>query len=176
MHLQEHVSEYGVHWNFFFTLACLPLLSMAAQAVVPSLAWFSWVGGAVAVGPWFKPPTCVSVRRSHSYTHARTRTYAHMHARVHTHTRIRMRTHACACAHVHTHAHTLSFSLSHAGYQLALSWTPLEVYLLDGVRDNLISANKEGLFSVLGTPAPPTAPRVSSLSLSLCIHVCAQRW
>ncbi|XP_074467207.1 phosphatidylinositol-glycan biosynthesis class W protein [Sebastes fasciatus] len=38
---QEHVSEYGVHWNFFFTLAIVRVVASVLLAVFPA-SW-SWV-------------------------------------------------------------------------------------------------------------------------------------
>ena len=35
----EHVTEYGVHWNFFFTLGCLPILG---AIVAPLRKYFGW--------------------------------------------------------------------------------------------------------------------------------------
>ena len=44
--LKEHVSEYGVHWNFFFTLGLLPIFGAAFQDLSPH---FSFTGMALVV-------------------------------------------------------------------------------------------------------------------------------
>ncbi len=81
----EHVTEYGVHWNFFFTLALLPpfvaILNSASQ-FIPSYA-------------------------------------------------------------------LLSILLA-ASYQLALEFTGLKAYILTAPRTDLLSQNREGVFSFLG--------------------------
>ncbi|GAB1310014.1 Glucosaminyl phosphatidylinositol (GlcN-PI) nositol acylation protein [Madurella fahalii] len=81
----EHVTEYGVHWNFFFTLGFLPpfvALFQSALKVVPSYA-----GLAILLGVL---------------------------------------------------------------YQVVLESTPLKAYILVGPRDNLLSMNREGIFSFWG--------------------------
>ncbi|TWU75239.1 Glucosaminyl phosphatidylinositol (GlcN-PI) nositol acylation protein [Metarhizium rileyi] len=81
----EHVTEYGVHWNFFFTLGFLPPFVAAFQSVlryVPSYAVLAlFVGGA---------------------------------------------------------------------YELLLENTTLKAYILTGPRTDLLSMNREGVFSFFG--------------------------
>lgn len=81
----EHVSEYGVHWNFFFTLGLLPpfvALFQSAFALVPSYAVLSCVLAAL--------------------------------------------------------------------YELALDKTSLGAFILTAKRTDLLSQNREGLFSFFG--------------------------
>ncbi|KAL8657436.1 MAG: hypothetical protein Q9226_001908 [Calogaya cf. arnoldii] len=81
----EHVSEYGVHWNFFFTLALLPPFAAIIQSLPQSL--FS------------------------------------------------------------VHFIALSAALV---YQIVLDTTSLKAYVLTAPRDNLLSQNREGVFSFVG--------------------------
>lgn len=81
----EHVSEYGVHWNFFFTLALLPpfvALFDSAFSVLPSYAVLALVLGVI--------------------------------------------------------------------YEIVLDSTGLEAYILAAPRKDLLSQNREGVFSFLG--------------------------
>ncbi|KAK0391993.1 hypothetical protein NLU13_1491 [Sarocladium strictum] len=81
----EHVTEYGVHWNFFFTLAFLP----------PFVAAFQ---------------TALSIIPSHA---------------------------------------ALALLVS-GSYQILLEWTSLKAYILTAPRLDLISMNREGIFSFFG--------------------------
>ncbi|KAH3907224.1 GPI-anchored wall transfer protein [Parastagonospora nodorum] len=81
----EHVTEYGIHWNFFFTLGFLPPFVALFQTffdLVPSYAILS-----------------------------------------------------CTLA---------------ALYEIALDWTSLGSYILIAPRTNLLSKNREGIFSFIG--------------------------
>jgi phosphatidylinositol glycan class W len=81
----EHVTEYGIHWNFFFTLGFLPPFVALFQSffdLVPSYAALS-----------------------------------------------------CTLA---------------ALYEIALDWTSLGSYILIAPRTNLLSKNREGIFSFIG--------------------------
>lgn len=81
----EHVTEYGVHWNFFFTLGLLPpfvAASQAALAIVPSYAALALLIGGT--------------------------------------------------------------------YQVLLETTELKSYILAAPRTDLVSMNREGIFSFLG--------------------------
>jgi len=81
----EHVTEYGVHWNFFFTLALLPpsvALFQSLNSLVPSIALLALLLSTV--------------------------------------------------------------------YQALLEYTGLKAYILTAPRTNLLSMNREGLFSFLG--------------------------
>ena len=84
LNYQEHVSEYGVHWNFFVTLFCV------------------WT--------------------------------------------------IADCIHYVCSRDTIFYLciIWILGYQMLLLNTPLTEYMLSPVRDNIISANKEGIISLLG--------------------------
>ena len=83
---QEHVTEYGVHWNFFVTLGVLPIIVTVQSIVIPQIPLLP-LGFAVAIG-----------------------------------------------------------------YQALLGHYGLEDYILNAPRDGIISMNREGLCSLLGTP------------------------
>ena len=127
----EHVTEYGVHWNFFFTLAFLP----------PFVAAFQAIFGVV-------------------------RSYA-----------------------------ALALFLSGA-YQLLLEKTDLKAYILTAPRVDIISMNREGIFSFCGylaiflagqdlgmfvmprsvTPRSTASPGVQRNTLLLTMAVWAAIW
>jgi len=46
---QEHVTEYGVHWNFFFTLAFLPFFGVFVKELV-GLKYAGILGALLALG------------------------------------------------------------------------------------------------------------------------------
>ncbi|KAG9581131.1 GPI-anchored wall transfer protein 1, partial [Aureobasidium melanogenum] len=46
---QEHVTEYGVHWNFFFTLGLLPIFVTILQPVIKYIPSYSALGFALLV-------------------------------------------------------------------------------------------------------------------------------
>ncbi|KAF9995049.1 Glucosaminyl phosphatidylinositol (GlcN-PI) nositol acylation protein [Entomortierella chlamydospora] len=50
---QEHVTEYGMHWNFFFTLGFLPIFVTFFRSLADYVR-FSILGTAVAVGKYFR--------------------------------------------------------------------------------------------------------------------------
>ena len=85
MDLAEHTTEFGVHWNFFFTLALLP----------PSMALVQ-----------FLPPTTPTLA-------------------------------------------LISLALGSA-YQIILGLTRLKAYILTAPRTDIISQNREGIFSFFG--------------------------
>ncbi|KAF2140034.1 uncharacterized protein K452DRAFT_320106 [Aplosporella prunicola CBS 121167] len=96
----EHVTEYGVHWNFFFTLGLLPpfvALFESAFSLVPSFA-------------------------------------------------------------------ALSVLLSVA-YELTLNLTNLKAFILTAPRTDLLSQNREGIFSFLGYLAIFLAGRATGMSI-----------
>ena len=101
---QEHVSEYGVHWNFFFTLAALPLMTMAARMIVRKVSYLAYAGIAVVLGKKKKKILFRNIFKK----------------------------------------------LLCTAYQVALSLYGLEDYILEAPRIDLISMNKEGIFSVCG--------------------------
>ncbi|KAJ3317830.1 Glucosaminyl phosphatidylinositol (GlcN-PI) nositol acylation protein [Boothiomyces sp. JEL0866] len=84
LNYQEHVTEYGVHWNFFVTLSLLPLLVNLQNLLIPK------------VPIWLVAFTVL------------------------------------------------------CGYQYLLYNYGLEDYILNGPREDLISMNREGIFSLLG--------------------------
>lgn len=103
--MQEHVTEYGVHWNFFFTLGLLPLFGHLAEKAAPVLSF---------------------------------------------------RTAGLLCT-VRTFEVGLSgkpvVTMFLVVHQTLLAATPLQYWIFSTDRSNLISANKEGLVSMLGYAA-----------------------
>jgi phosphatidylinositol glycan class W len=102
--MKEHVTEYGMHWNFFLTLAMIPVLRVFLHPLVASMP-ISFLGLLVASGA--------------------------------SHRRLR---------------DPLSLfidTLPRTAHQLFLS-AGLTSYVLNAPRQTLISANKEGLVSLVG--------------------------
>ena len=160
---QLHVTEYGVHWNFFFTMAGVSLASVLCESLVGLVAAAVAPGGQEAAKRTqavSSPAPAAPKGGSRSRSHGRARGSKSREEDGDT-PDLRIKAPStersiisppgpARSAAVSDAVYVLLAGILTVGYQCALSYGGWEHFIMNAPREDLFSANREGFMGMLG--------------------------